>query len=186
MKQNRTKRYAVNPYALDMVVPIKKQQVRISPLGKENHTIINNSTGEINGTHTITYRKVDNEEFIKLFTKNIALTFDLGSAGIKAFNVLTWAVQTDCINKDEVDLDNLTLSSFLRDYKKSLSFATFMRGLAELEKAQIIAKTLRQGRYFINPNFIFNGDRIAFTQIIEKDKRSKTQVEFEEKQQDLF
>ena len=27
---------------------------------------------------------------------------------------------------------------------------------------------MRHGRYFINPNFIFNGDRIAFTNVIER------------------
>ncbi|WP_259272006.1 hypothetical protein [Klebsiella pneumoniae] len=37
-----------------------------------------------------------------------------------------------------------------------------------MEKAKIIAKTMRQGRYFINPNFVFNGDRIAFTTVIER------------------
>jgi hypothetical protein len=42
--------------------------------------------------------------------------------------------------------------------------------LAELVKAQIIAKTMRQGRYFINPNFLFNGDRIAFTTVIERER----------------
>lgn len=49
-----------------------------------------------------------------------------------------------------------------------LSLATFKRGINELEKAQIVAKTIRQGRYFINPNFVFNGDRIAFTTMIER------------------
>jgi hypothetical protein len=32
------------------------------------------------------------------------------------------------------------------------------QGLAELEAAQIIAKHMRQGWYFINPDFVFNGD----------------------------
>jgi hypothetical protein len=27
---------------------------------------------------------------------------------------------------------------------------------------------MRQGWYFINPNFLFNGDRIAFTTVIER------------------
>ena len=54
-----------------------------------------------------------------------------------------------------------------------LSTATFLRGLAELVKAQIIAKTMRQGWYFINPNFIFNGDRVAFTTVIERTKRTR-------------
>ncbi|MGP0837842.1 hypothetical protein [Serratia sp. CY85251] len=51
-----------------------------------------------------------------------------------------------------------------------LSHATFKRGINELEKALIIAKTLRKGRYFINPNFVFNGDRVAFTTMIERKK----------------
>ena len=49
-----------------------------------------------------------------------------------------------------------------------LSYATLKRGINELEKAQIIAKTMRKGFYFINPNFVFNGDRIAFTTLIER------------------
>jgi hypothetical protein len=40
--------------------------------------------------------------------------------------------------------------------------------LRDLEKAQILARTLRKGRYFINPNFVFNGDRIAFTTLLER------------------
>jgi hypothetical protein len=43
-----------------------------------------------------------------------------------------------------------------------------LQGLAELEPAQIIAKHMRQGWYFINPNFVFNGDRVAFTAVIER------------------
>jgi len=27
---------------------------------------------------------------------------------------------------------------------------------------------MRKGRYYINPNFVFNGDRIAFTTLIER------------------
>jgi len=42
--------------------------------------------------------------------------------------------------------------------------------LVDLENAQIIAKSIRPGSYFINPNFAFNGDRIAFTTLIETDE----------------
>lgn len=122
-----------------------------------------------------TYRKVDGEQFVKLFTANIALTFDLSGAGIKAFSVVLWAVQKCALSKDEVDLDVLMLQEFTEAHRENepplkLSQGTFWRGLAELVKAQIIAKTMRQGRYFINPNFIFNGDRIAFTTVIERKK----------------
>jgi hypothetical protein len=88
-------------------------------------------------------------------------------------NVLIWCVQHNAISKDQVDLEKLTLDTFLDahhdvDPPLRLSVATFSRGIVELEKAQIIAKTLKKGRYFINPNFVFNGDRIAFTTVIER------------------
>ena len=172
-------RYKTNPFLDDMIVPVKGQKVQISKLGKDNNILVNQSTGEVHGTHVTTYRKVDSEQFVKLFTANIALTFQLSSAGIKAFGVLLWVVQNKALSKDEVDLDSYALDEFYELHKDSepplrLSHPTFKRGINELEKAQIIAKTLRKGRYFINPNFVFNGDRVAFTTVIER-KKAETQ-----------
>lgn len=166
-------RHEQNPFIEGMIVPIKGQKVQLSRLGKDDTVLVNHSTGEIQGTHVTTYRKVDSEQFVKLFTANIALTFDLKAAGIKAFNVLVWVLQNNAISKDLVPLDKFALDEFLkfhddRQPKIKLSQATFWRGLSELEKSQIIAKHVRQGWYFINPNFVFNGDRIAFTTLIEK------------------
>ena len=168
-------RYKENPFLEGMIVPVKGRQVKLSKLGKDDNILINQSTGEVLGTHLTTYKLVDGEQFVKLFTANIAMTFDLSSAGIKAFSVLLWAVQHNALSRDEVDLDILVLEAFTdankeKDPPLMLSPATFRRGINELEKAQIVAKTLRQGRYFINPNFVFNGDRIAFTTLIERKK----------------
>lgn len=165
-------RYKTNPFLENMVIPMKGQQVKLSRLGSDDNVLVNQKTGEYQGTHVTTYRKVDGEQFVKLFTANVALTFDLSSAGIKAFNVLLWAVQHNAISKAEVDLDGYALADFLDEHRRDpplkLSLATFKRGINELEKARIVAKTIRQGRYFINPNFVFNGDRIAFTTMIER------------------
>lgn len=171
-------RYKTNPFLEGMLIPVKGKQVKLSKLGRDDNILINQDTGEVLGTHVTTYKKVDGEQFVKLFTANIAMTFDLSAAGIKAFSVLLWAVQKGALSKDEVDLDVLMLTEFIETYSSKepplkLSQATFWRGLAELVKAQIIAKTMRQGRYFINPNFIFNGDRIAFTTVIERGKRCR-------------
>ncbi|MGQ6551106.1 replication/maintenance protein RepL [Serratia sp. IR-2025] len=168
-------RYKENPFIECMVVPVRGQKVQLSRLGRDDNVLVNQTTGEEMGTHVTTFRKVDAEQFVKLFTANIALTFGLNAAGIKAFNVLIWAVQYKAIGKDQIDLDSLALEDFLAAHEGNapsvkLSYATFKRGLNELQKAQIIAKTLRAGRYFINPNFCFNGDRIAFTTLIERRK----------------
>lgn len=168
--RKKTVRYEANPFVEGMVVPVKGQRVRISRLGRDVNILVNQSTGEIQGTHVTTFKRVDGEQFVKLFTANIALTFELGASGIKAFGVLAWILQDKSISKDLVPLDRFVLDDFLKaqDTKLSLSQATFARGLSELEKAKIIAKHVRQGWYFINPNFVFNGDRIAFTTVIER------------------
>lgn len=175
--KTKTKRYSENPFLENMVVPVKGQKVKLSRLGKDDNILINQSTGEVEGTHIITYKKVDSEQFVKLFTANIALTFDLKASGIKAFNVVLWTLQNRGITKDLLPLDKFTLEDFLnnhidRDPPIKLSIATFGRGLAELEKAQIVAKHVRQGWYYINPNFAFNGDRIAFTTLIQRKSTS--------------
>lgn len=170
MARKNIVRYEENPFIENMVVPIKGQRVKISKLGQDDNILINQATGEISGTHVTTFKRVDSEQFIKLFTANIALTFELGAAGIKTFGVLAWVLQDRSISKDLVPLDKFVLDDFLKNHKVKLSLPTFGRGLAELEKAKIIAKHLRQGWYFINPNFVFNGDRIAFTTVIERNK----------------
>lgn len=171
--RRQVKRWDHNPFVEDMVIPVKKAAVKLSRLGRDDNVLVNQATGEVEGTHVTTYRKVDGEQFVKLFTANIALTFDLKAAGVKAFNVLVYQMSDKGMSRDLVPLDKYVVEEFLtansdREPPLKLSLPTFLRGLAELEKAQIIAKSIRQGWYYINPNFAFNGDRIAFTTVIER------------------
>lgn len=179
VKKKEVVRYDHNPFVEDMVVPVKGQRVKLSRLGKDgNVDVINPNTGEHFGTHVAAYRKVDAQQFVKLFTQNIAMTFGLKAAGIKALSVLIWVLQSKALEKDLIPLDKLVLDDFLDDHKGhkpqiKLSQPTFWRGLSELEQAKIIAKHLRQGWYFINPNFVFNGDRVAFTTILERKTKAE-------------
>ena len=166
-------RYEENPFIEELVIRKKGKRVTVSPFGSQNQVLLNQETGEIKGTSVTTFREVDDEQFIKLFTQNIALTFNLGSAGIKAFNLLGYALQK-AIREDRVSLDKYLLKEFLSEddhVNLKLSEPTMMRGLKELEKAKIIAKTIKRGDYFVNPAFVFNGDRISFTNIIERKRK---------------
>lgn len=172
------KRYDHNPFTADMMLPVSSKQVRLSVLGKDDNILVNQNTGEIHGTHVTTYKKADAEQFVKIFTAQISLTFELNAAGIKALNVLIWAVQSRAIEKDLLTLDKFALDEFIEAHKNKeppikLSIVTFRRGLSELENAHIIAKHIRKGWYYINPGFCFNGDRIAFTTLIEKTKKTE-------------
>ncbi|MCV5814220.1 replication/maintenance protein RepL [Escherichia coli] len=168
-------RFKENPFIKDLVIPLKNRQVQISRLGADNNIVINQDTGEyLGGTSVVTYKKVDSTQFIKLFTQNIKLAFELTQAGQKALYVLFWVVQQEGQNKDQVLLDQFTLEEFLNIHPElKMSLPTYWRGLAELVKAQILAMAYRKGHYFINPNFIFNGDRVAFTTVIEVNKQKQ-------------
>ncbi|EPN0316254.1 replication/maintenance protein RepL [Vibrio vulnificus] len=175
-------RYDHNPFTENML--IQPKNIRLSKLGVDDNVLIDNQNSV--GTHVTTYKKVDADKFVKLFTANIALTFELKASGVKAFNVLMWAYQHSKLNagisSDLVPLDKIVLDEFLEFHKDNeppikLSLPTFWRGLAELEKAKIVAKNIRQGWYYINPNLAFNGDRIAFTTLIERESNSGSKIE---------
>ena len=163
-------RYKDNPFIENMVIPMGSKSVKLQSLGKNDNIVVNQGTGEQMGTAITTYREVDADKFVKLFVGNIALTFDLNSAGIKAFNVLMWMVQYKAIAKDMVYLGELELEQFLDENPQVKEFkrATFSRGLKQLVDGNKLAHAQRPGSYFLNPSFCFNGSRLAFTNIIEK------------------
>lgn len=166
------KRHKENPFTKGMLIPVKGKQVQLSPMGKDENILVNQATGETQGTHVTTYKKVDSEQFIKIFPAQIGAIFELKSAGIKTLGLLMWILKdSKAINKDQVLVDSYSLNDFLdstEGQNVKLSPATMKRGLNELENASIIAKTVRKSFYFINPNFIFNGNRIAFTTVIDR------------------
>lgn len=167
---NQLKRYKDNPFIENMELNIKSRPVRVAPLGK-NATIVNPDTGEISGTHVVTYKRVDSSRFVKLFTDNIKLTFGLTASGTKALHVVMWEVQRNGFNRTWITLDSMVLADFMEaDASNGLTMSerTFHRGLTELCKAEILARAARIGEFHLNPNFIFNGDRIAFTTMIER------------------
>lgn len=185
MAQDAEKRYPTNPFLNDLVIHKRDKLLKISSLGKENSVLINQSTGEITGTHVMAVKKVDTQQFLKLFTQNIALTFDLTTAGIKALNIVMWIIQNEALNKDLITISKWHIDDFNKQNDKDVSLRTFYRGLKELEKNKIIAKYIANSQYFINPNFVFNGDRIAFTTLIEKKKQATLFDDLEQKAEDL-
>ena len=164
------KRHKENPFVTLNAIETTKKRIRVSHLGKDNNIqLFNGETGEIGGTHVCTYKQVDSGQFVKLFTQNIGLIFDLSKAGIKSFTVLMDVLQEKGMAKDRIHLDTYAHGDFIEKGTDLIfSYATFTRGLVDLEKSKVIAKTTRRGEYFINPNFCFNGDRVAFTTMIER------------------
>ena len=159
-------RYEENPFVDKTSIKTKNQRIVV---GSGNNVLIDRDTGETKGTVIASYREVDPESFVKIFAQNIGLMMNFTAAGVKAFTFLVWAVsQSRSIGKDIVILDQYTHSDFMKKQASDFVFSdrSMRMGLVQLEDAKIIAKAIRRGHYYINPNFIFNGDRVTFAQQI--------------------
>lgn len=166
-------RHKENPFLQDLNLKVRSKQVRVSKLGEKDDVLIDGSTGEVKGTVVSTFKQVDEEQFLKLFSANIALTFDLKAAGIKAFNVVCWLMQQKGIERDVITIDKYVLEDFNEVHNKKLSRAVLYRGLDNLIDNKILARARREADYFINPNFVFNGDRIVFATVLERKRQEE-------------
>ena len=137
-------------------------------------TLVDMATGEIEGmTEIAQVIEVDDGQFIKLFTKDLSIWFDLSKGAMRVFGALLTIVQQSAIGRDMVffDFRSEALEAF------NISKSTFYRGLDELIEKGFIARHLSPGWFFINPAMFFNGNRARFI----KEYRRK-----EPKQGDLF
>lgn len=107
---------------------------------------------------------VDTEEFVKLYTRNIGLLFDLSPRGQKALIAVFCAVQR---YRDQAHI-YLPYHYAVEYYErlgivKVPSRTTFSLGITDLIKMHFLAAHYGgEGWYWINPDLVFNGDRIRF------------------------
>lgn len=102
-------------------------------------------------------QEVDKTQFVKLYVNGVKAFRDLTGAGTKVFEVLYLKVQ-ESIGKDVIylsfyDVDQLTTP---------MSESTFMRGMRELVAKAFLAESMSSAKYFLNPDYMWNGDRLAF------------------------
>jgi hypothetical protein len=123
--------------------------------------------------------EVDATKFVKLFIKGVKALKELTAPGTKVFEVLYLRVQEN-IGKDQVYMAFAAVDQALTP----MSNPTYDRGMRELIEKGFIAATPMQGVYWLNPSFVWNGDRLAFvkeyrrasskTKAVEKEKDTRT------------
>ncbi len=101
--------------------------------------------------------EVDATKFVKLFVKGVKALKELSGAGTKVFEVLYLRVQ-EAIGKDQIYMAFSSVDQVLTP----MGNATYDRGMRELIEKGFIAATPSQGMYWLNPSFVWNGDRLAF------------------------
>lgn len=148
-------KYEVNPFIDSLTVKTRGRKVTVA----RGSTLVDMSTGAIDGvTEIAQIVEVDEGQFVKLFTKDLAIWFDLNKAGMRVFGALLTVVQTSAIGRDLVYFDHASESA--QDFK--ISKTTFYRGIEELLEKGFIARHKSVGWYFTNPSMFFNGNRARF------------------------
>lgn len=101
-------------------------------------------------------QEVDRTQFVKLYINGVKAFAGLSGAGAQVFG-LVYAELQKTPGKDVIYLNYIDIDQSIA----TISRATFMRGVKEILIKKFLAETLVSGRYFVNPDFIFNGDRLA-------------------------
>lgn len=158
MKIRKTPKFRENPFLKEVVETAKIGYKRIASKDNADLAIINRVTGELTGAAGLWYKQeVEKTEFVKIYADGLASLLGLKNPGKKVFTLVynqlfghpgrtEIALYYDALNDEE---------------KKGLGKRTFTNGITELIEAKFIAESIIPAHYFINPNYIFNGNRIA-------------------------
>ncbi len=130
---------------------------------KDGEQIVNLRTGEVTGfSMLVRNRVVDDERFVKLYTRHLSSWLNVSK---KAQRVLWYILQV--LKKDQdfvmIDWDDI------REVSGYNSHRPIYEALAELCARDLLARSTSKIIYYINPAFVFNGDRVAFADMISKE-----------------
>ncbi|SMF97778.1 hypothetical protein SAMN02949497_0035 [Methylomagnum ishizawai] len=150
-------KYTENP-SLDHASDSTKSGTRRIVNRTGDRCLIVSEHGEIlapAGFHEVV--EVDRTKFVKLYVDGVKALQELSSAGAKVFELVYRIVQ------DNPSADRFYLH--LMDAEKhglKISRPVFHRGLSELIGKEFVFESVMPNIYFLNVNYLFNGNRLAF------------------------
>ena len=173
---NAMRRYKESPF-VDEMTHFETSTKRVTlKRSADSQMFLINEDGEQLNTSVVVEKQVDSEQFVKIFVNEISSLFDMKPAGQKVLMMLIWVYGTQWkINKDTVALDSYALEDF-SEYAKTKGLKVFERrtltvGINELIKNNVIAAHQKRGWYFINPAFLFSGNRINYVRSIVRNEK---------------
>jgi hypothetical protein len=151
-------RYSSNPSVSEAYNDTKKGTRRIGNRYDKNSAFIVSKSGEtLASAQFYDVMTVDKTQFIKLYIQGVKALQDLTSAGTKVFELLYYQMQ----KRPSVDKIYLHYAT-VQENGGTMSLATFKRGMNELIAKEFIYECVEPLNYFVNINYMFNGDRLAF------------------------
>ena len=161
--------YKMNPFVFEKELKIETKTRNLTVRkGTELVNKDNADESESYFSNIVQKKEVDKEEFIKLFTSQIKVYFDLTKTAHKIFLIVLSLYQKE-IGKDYVLLTCKKAQNIAKTLDFELSSPIFYRGIKELIEKKIISKSVDKIVFYINPAIFFNGDRARFvTEVIKK------------------
>ena len=135
---------------------VKRKQIGDEQKG----VVLDTATGELLGQGTACFyefEEVDKERFVKLFLAGFKQAADLSKAGLMVFTVVYSQVQENP-NTDRIELNYYIAQT----HSPEMSERSYQRGVRELLEKQFIFRSFSDNLFFVNIQFMFNGDRLAF------------------------
>ena len=161
-----------NPFKNEVITQTIKgtRAIYASPTRENSFAMVNRTTGEDNGDITFGKRiTVDKTHFLKLYADGAKMFLGLKSSGVKVFMV----IYDILMNDNNYQADSVVLNYELLDenVQTQISRATFYNGIRDLKKANFLASSTATNLYWINPNYVFRGDRLTLVNqyVLEKE-----------------
>jgi len=155
-KTGRGIKYADNPFIYETANNTKNGIKRITDKTGKKMMVINDGGEVIAEAGFWQIEEVDKTQFVKLYINGVKAFKELSGAGTKVFELLYLELQKN------IGIDTIYLS--LADVNQSatpIGKTTFFKGMKELLDKGFIAETTRTNQYYINPDYVFNGNRLA-------------------------
>jgi hypothetical protein len=151
-------RYGQQLYRANPTIPNAGSiaKTRRTKIGNDRKGIvIDNDTGEFlghGGAMVYEFEEVDKERFVKLYLAGLKQAIGMSKAGLQMFQEVYDQM------RDNKERDYVLLSPM----NSELPERTFQRGLKELIDRKFLFRSVMRDQYWVNVQYMFNGDRLAF------------------------
>lgn len=151
-------RHRENPFVEIASTTTKTRARKITNTSGDRLMVVSEQSGEIVAPagfwHT---EEVDKTQFVKLYVNGVKAFKELTAAGTKVFELMYFELQKN-IGKDLIHLSFAGIDQTV----SPIGQATFYRGMRELVDKGFLAEAMTTNAYFVNPDYVWNGDRLAF------------------------
>jgi hypothetical protein len=155
-RKKGVKVYRDNPFWEPTEVKIGTKMLRVAG---GRHISDDGESVEVSGIHMI--KKVDKDEFVKLYTKNMKVFFDLKPTSQKLLQAVLFLVQKNP-NLDSIHLPWFDVTRYMQENELKMSKGSFHNAMREMLAKGFLAEAESPNIYWINPHLFFNGDRMPF------------------------